>query len=274
MLDMGRNVEYLSRNDQQSERNKIADWFAPSSFADQQNDYLAQRHAGTGTWLCKNSQYEHWCRQADNTLLCPGIPGSGKTVMVATIVDDLQRRFREQRDVVVVYFYCNFNRSSEQQLHQILASLVRQLFQEQPHVPEPVQEIYRKHQARRTRPNLEEIKKLLRVLVQEHVRVFIVVDALDECNNTDKVCDKLLNEFFELQQQNTMKNLNILATTRFVPQILHRFLAFPQIEIRAQKADIERYLDARMPELTNCVQRNERLQQDVKTQITGSADGM
>ena len=128
-----------------SRLSEIADWFAPSSFADQQNDYLAQCHAGTGTWFCENSQYEHWCRQPNTTLLCPGISGSGKTVMVATIVDDLQRRFREQRNMVVMYFYCNFNRQSEQQLHQILASLVRQLFQEQSHITEgteAVQEIY------------------------------------------------------------------------------------------------------------------------------------
>jgi hypothetical protein len=89
----------------------------------------------------------------------------------------------------------------------MLASLARQMFQEQ-HVPEAIEAIYLKHRDRGTRPSVDEMKDLLRLLVQDYARVFIVVDVLDECENKAGSRDQLLNELFNFQAQKA-KNINV-----------------------------------------------------------------
>jgi len=75
---------------------------------------------------------------------------------------------------------------------------MRQIFQEQAKIPEAVEKTYLRHRNRRTRSSLEELKTLLQLLVQDYTRVFILIDALDEYNNTDRSRDKLQDELLLL----------------------------------------------------------------------------
>lgn len=68
---------------------EVADWYRPTEFADLQTDQLSRRQLGTGDWLLARPEYLQWREQVNSTLLCPGIPGSGKSVMIATVIDDL-----------------------------------------------------------------------------------------------------------------------------------------------------------------------------------------
>lgn len=193
--------------------------------------------------------------------------------MAATVIDDLRKSFNGSDNVVVAYFYCNFRRQFEQSLEQMLASLVRQVFQEQKQLPAAVKELYQKHRDRQTRPSADELKSLLRFLTGGYYRVFLIIDALDECANVGGSRDKFLHELFALQDQNR-KVVNLLATSRFIPEILDPFSSFPRIEVRARSEDIERYLEARMPELCAGVLRNRSLQQEIKREIARLVEGM
>jgi hypothetical protein len=147
------------------------------------------------------------------------------------------------------------------------------MFQERQYVPKAIEDIYLKHRDRRTRPSEDELKGLLRLLVQDYARVFIVINALDECDNKAGSRDQLLNELFDLQAQKA-KNVNILATTRIIPEITAWFTICPKIEIRARKEDIERYLDSRMSILPLFVRQSIKLQSEIKKEITDAADRM
>lgn len=265
-------VQDLKHSDAQREKMTIADWYSPADFADQQTDQLSRRENGTGGWFLTHPDYQHWCQHANTTLLCPGIPGSGKSMMVATLVNDLQTQFTDVEDATIAYIYCNFNRQSDQDLRRMLATLIRQLFQERVQLPEYVTELYRTHRDRATRPAIDELKHVLRLLVKLCKRVFIVIDALDECGNDEQQRDRLLEELFFLQQYGG--NVNLLATTRFIPDIVRQFSTGAQIEIRADKDDVGIYLTSRMYGLPRFVSQNPQLQADIKRQITNAAKGM
>lgn len=210
------------------QRMMVADWYSRTDFADQQTDQISRRKEGTGVWLLNHHEYQNWYEHANTTLFCPGLPGSGKSMMVASVVDDLQARFSGRTDVVIAYMYCNFNRQAEQDIHHMLAILVRQLFQEQTQLPEPVETLYRRHRDRATRPSEKELKDVLCLLVGLYARVFVVIDALDECQNADQGRDKLLAELFHLQQQKHGQ-VNFLATSRSLPEIKQRFPPVPTL---------------------------------------------
>jgi Cdc6-like AAA superfamily ATPase len=53
-----------------------------------------------------------------------GIPGSGKTIICATVVD----HFSEGLSHSVLYFFCNSNDASKQSVEKIVRSLIFQLY--------------------------------------------------------------------------------------------------------------------------------------------------
>lgn len=268
-------VDGILQSDDQREREKIADWYAPAAFAEQYNEYSRARQSGTGAWFLQDDRYISWrenqTKTPNATLLCPGIPGSGKTMMAIAVIDDLRTRLKNEENCVVVYFYCNFNRREKQELHQIYSSLVRQLFQEG-NVPEEVETLYLEHRDRQTNPSIEELKILLRVLAQRHKRTYIVIDALDECNIDNSTRDRLLHELFNIQKG--PGGVSLLMTTRFIPEIMQQFETCEQIEVRAAKDDIERYLNNRMTELASFARRRIDIQGEIKSQIVTLVDGM
>ncbi|KAK5073265.1 hypothetical protein LTR51_005907 [Lithohypha guttulata] len=273
VINVYEGVQDLQHSDAQRERTIVADWYSSTDFANQQTDQLYQREPGTGRWFLGRSEYQQWRQQVNSTLLCPGIKGSGKSVMIATVINDLQGYFRESKDVVVAYLYCNFNRQAEQDLRSMLATLTRQLFQEKAQLPDAVTALYEKHRDRATRPSVEELKNVLRLLVSSCGCVFVVVDALDECGNTEKQRDNLLDELFSLQKS-IHNNIHVLATTRFIPDIVNQFSGRPQLEIRAAEADIQVYLANRMNRLARFVSQDDQLQEEIKRQIVDAAEGM
>ena len=155
----------------------------------------------------------------------------------------------------------------------MLAALIRQLFQEQVQLPVTVKALYDKHRDRQTKPTMEELGTLLQSLVKLHRRVYIVIDALDECQNTSRQRDRLLDEIVSLQHSDG-NYVSMLATTRFVPEILERFSRCPQIEISASESDLEIYLADRMTTLADFVAKETGLQEEIKRCIVGAAKGM
>ena len=69
------------------------------------------------------------------TLFCPGIPGAGKTILVSTVIDYLQRNLGDH-DVGIAYLYCNFRRVDDQTVEQLIANLIKQLLSDKfpPHL--------------------------------------------------------------------------------------------------------------------------------------------
>jgi hypothetical protein len=79
------------------EEHAILDWLTPIDYAPQQSDFLSRREVGTGQWLLDSAEFQDWLgtekKTAKKTLFCPGIPGAGKTILTAVVIDDLMTRF-------------------------------------------------------------------------------------------------------------------------------------------------------------------------------------
>jgi hypothetical protein len=85
-----------------------------------------------------------WLETDKQTLFCPGIPGAGKTIITAIVIDDLKTRLQNDPSIGVAYIYCNFRRRDEQRAEDLLASLLKQLAQDQSVLPDSVRDLYRR----------------------------------------------------------------------------------------------------------------------------------
>jgi hypothetical protein len=177
---------------------KILNWITPIDYGPQQTDYIRRRQAGTGQWLLDSAEYQTWLNISKQTLFCPGIPGAGKTILTSIVINDLSTRFPANQNVGIAYLYCNFRRRDEQSAENLLASLLKQLTQERSSLPESVKALYDHHKDKRTRPLFDEISRTLQSVAAMSSQVFIVVDALDECQASDGCRTKFLTEIFNL----------------------------------------------------------------------------
>jgi len=250
--------------------NLILDWLTPIDYAAQQRDFFNRRQAGTGQWLLGSEEFQSWLNTGKQTLFCPGIPGSGKSIIASMVVDSLCTKYQKDPSIGIAYIYCNFRRQ-DQKLDDLLASLLKQLAKSQPSLPGIVKDLYDRHKVKRTRLSLEEISRCLQAVTALYSRVFIVLDALDECQVSHGCRPKFLSEIFNLQNKLAT---NLFATSRRIPEIVERFNKSISLEIRASDQDVQRYLDSHMSQLPLYVLRDPGLQHEIRTQIIKAVDGM
>ncbi|RYP53496.1 hypothetical protein DL768_001533 [Monosporascus sp. mg162] len=227
------------------ERKAILNWLTSIDYAPQQSDFINRRQAGTGQWLLDSEEFRTWVEAEKQTLFCPGIPGAGKTILTSIVVDDLTTRFGTEESIGIAYLYCNFRQQDKQNVEHLLASILKQLVQGRLSLPESVKSLYDKHKDKWT-PSVNEISRALQSVAPTYQRIFIIADALDECQVSNGR-SRFLSEIFSLQG-NT--GLNIFVTSRPLLEIETQFSGCLWREIRARDEDVRRYLGSHVLRLS------------------------
>ncbi|KAF7131364.1 hypothetical protein CNMCM5793_004535 [Aspergillus hiratsukae] len=263
------NIETMRSKLDRKEDLEVLNWLTRVDYGSQHSDNLKKRQAGTGQWFLDSDEYRTWLSKGNQTLFCPGIPGAGKTTLTAIVIDDLTTRFLNDQSIGIAYVYCTFLWKDKQPVEDLLASLLKQLSQGQPSLPDSVGDLYNRHKAKGTKPSLGEISKALQSVAAKYLRAFIFVDALDECEVSNGCRRRFLTEIFNLQ---AICGVNIFATSRFIPQITERLNGSITLEIRADDEDVRKYLRAEIlhSESTLLVSHSEEIQNS----ITEIVDGM
>ncbi|KAF4947724.1 hypothetical protein FSARC_13898 [Fusarium sarcochroum] len=250
---------------------EILDWLTPVDYGPQQSDYFGNRQQGTGQWFLESAEYREWLDADGKTLFCPGIPGAGKTILSSIVINNLHTRLSDNPNIGISYIYCNFRQEQEQKINNLLASLVKQLSRGWHGLPESVNSLYGKHKKDATRPSVEELSATLQYVIELYTKVFITVDALDECQALDDCRGKLLSEILRLQDRSTV---NFFATSRPIPEITKIFQQTLCLEIRATEEDVTLYLERHIGTLRPVIKTNSRLQEQIKIGISDAVDGM
>lgn len=250
-------------------RRVILDWLAPMDYAPQQSDFINRRQVGTGKWLLDSAEFKAWKETDNETIFCPGIPGAGKTILTSIVVQELTTNFVSDENVGVAYIYCHFRRQNQQSADDLFANLLKQLADGRRSLPDSVSYLYNKYKDQRERPPLDEILATLQYVAALYSKVFIIVDALDECQTASR--KSFLLEIFALQAK---CRANIFATSRPIPEVTEIFKGLKSLGIRASKEDVERYLEGHIGQLSAFDEWSQRLRDEIKTRISDAVDGM
>lgn len=91
--------------------------------------------------------------------------------------------------------------------------------------------------------------------------IYVVVDALDECEDKDGVRSQLIDKLRGLQAR---IDVRLLFTSRSVYEITRKFQSDPVLEVYASEDDVRRFVAGRMSILPNRIQRDDDLKQATK----------
>ncbi|QBZ57641.1 hypothetical protein PoMZ_02574 [Pyricularia oryzae] len=159
---------------------KIVKWLAPPDVSTNDNKALEQRYGNTGQWFLRSEKYSQWKTIPNSSLWFHGIPGCGKIILSSTIIDDL--RHASSYSDNLLYFYFDFSDTSKQSFENAIRSLVYQLYQKSPSVYQGyLHSLYSFCENGSRMPNVNLLNEILEKMVQHNGELWIVLDALDEC---------------------------------------------------------------------------------------------
>lgn len=247
----------------------VMQWLSPTDFPAQQHDIISRREEGTGKWFLESPEFKGWREGAERTLLCPGIPGAGKTMMAAIVIDHLNRI--KKADVGLAYLFCNYKSQVDQSICGLQSALLKQLTQNRLDIAEPVMQLFDRYSKETFRPSLNDIIEALVSICLDYNDVYVVVDALDECADQDGTRSQLIRNLHELQKR---ANVRLLFTTRFISEVTQQFQTNPMLEVRADERDVKRFVAGQISRLPTCIRRDDDLARVIQSEIVKAADGM
>jgi len=138
---------------------------------------------GTGRWFLDHERYNQWLSQPSSFLWLCGRPGSGKSVLMSTVVRDIEKT--RQAGELVVYYFANGYYHGVSTAKAILCSMLGQLL-----VREPIQKSFRE-----ILPLLNDLIAIgnpmsptsmiclfskIRHTLRAHETLYLLLDGLDE----------------------------------------------------------------------------------------------
>ncbi|CZR60294.1 uncharacterized protein PAC_10190 [Phialocephala subalpina] len=155
----------------------VLEWLAPDN-SDKLLDNLRLAAMGTGAWFINHAVFQQWAQGKDSELWCFGRAGSGKTVLASLAAEYLSKSMPL---ALVLLVYCDFKVNNEQQILDIIKSLLRQAIQHTGVVPAQVRECFKRLQSLNLPPALSEIERMFFETLRSTKRaVYTIIDGLDE----------------------------------------------------------------------------------------------
>lgn len=191
-------------------------------------------------------------------------------MLTSLVVDHLQQVFIHEK-ITAIYIYCDYKRQDEQTPLSLIASLTRQLLQQQDSIPGDVLKTHQLHRAKGTRPSFEEVLQMTRSSMACSSRLYVILDALDELGNAGQVRQTLIGHLRPLQD---LYHFSLMTTSRYIPSLALDFHEPLCMDIRASAEDVRRYVEGHILDLPSCVRKNLELQKTIASAVVDVVEGM
>lgn len=193
--------------------------------------------------MVEGETFQSWLQTRNSKLWLSGIPGAGKTILAASLMEETLNGSRQNH--AVSYYYCDYKDSESQNPIKILESLASQLGRQVEEAFVLLHEFYKT-----CNPNDQVAEPELSVLIQTIVEmtssleeVSIIVDGLDECgDNATTVIESLCN--FVLKDQSNTRLLLLSQDLYNIGTILGP--KYAHLEIAAKSEDQELFVEAEL----------------------------
>ncbi|MCJ1395190.1 hypothetical protein MMC18_008073 [Xylographa bjoerkii] len=231
---------------------KILKWISATDPPENQVRASKLRHSTTGEWLLHSTDFLNWRDVGETLLWLHGSSGCGKTVLCSTIVENVLEYCRSNPGVHGAYYYLDFTNAEKRKPANLVRSLVAQFADVCDTAWEPLEALY---------TNLKTSQ------------CFIIVDALDEFNDTEDLI-KTLKRIVESKRERS----HVLVTSQSQRSIgieLEKFVITDVVLYGdAVDEDIELYIREKVRADSILGRRPPHVQWNIEDALTKGANGM
>lgn len=271
-----------------TDRIQVFDWLSQVPYTSHHRSKAKILLPGSGEWLLQKPEFSQWLNASTSSILwLHGIPGSGKSMLVARVIEYLKSRTSGSPDnTSLAFFYCTRNANEPERASplEILRSVIEQLScsAEDSPIRLPVVEAYleRKKEARGRRPeklDLEDCIPIILELLQDNPAT-IILDGLDECDPTLR--QQLLDALGVIIRMsgNVVK---VFVSSRDDHDLVHRLSQTPNLYIQASDnmEDIRNFVvsgvnDAIYKDRILCGKVSDNLKEAIISTLISQSNGM
>ncbi|KAJ4327890.1 hypothetical protein N0V84_001701 [Fusarium piperis] len=213
---------------------KIRSWLEPTSYDNVGGEFRkhqAAHVAGTGAWLTSSTTYQEWLQSEEHGLLwIKGIPGSGKSVMAANLINEIAA---SNSGCPVLFFFFRQIIHANHEPQALLRDWLDQVLDYSP----PLQKKLKTY-LRRTIDSIsmEDMWKDLKMALENLPgKAFCIADALDEM---DQGNNDFLSALGDLGSWRP-KTVKVLITSRPVPTVEDPLRLTPCLHLRLEEKKVD-----------------------------------
>ncbi|KAJ7197941.1 hypothetical protein GGX14DRAFT_667155, partial [Mycena pura] len=254
---------------------KLEKWLqSPPQMMEKQNDIEILHQKGTGSWLFENDKFTAW-QDHPGFLWIQGQSGAGKSVLCSTVIrklfDDQQLFTDKNASPAIAYFYFDFRDEKKQSVEIALRRMLLQLSARSTQPYQTLNEQYKKSSGQNL-PNYEQLLQILRELLGNLGRTYIVFDALDECKETDY--QRLVELISKLQSwSGVLLHLLVTSQPRGIFTETFEDAACITLEPQVTEADIRFYVTTQLQDSYK-LKKLAKYKEDITNAILDKSKGM
>ncbi|KFY91992.1 hypothetical protein V498_05197 [Pseudogymnoascus sp. VKM F-4517 (FW-2822)] len=188
---------------------EIRRWLSATDPSINYRKAIKLRQSDTGLWLLEGEVYSKWKLDSSPFIWLYGIPGCGKTILSATVTQDILLYCANDPGKVVAYFYFDFADADKQKPELMVRSLISQLSEQCIRIPLALEALYSSCDKGNQQPSLDALMNVLQQILLEFPQSYLVLDALDECADRAELLS-ILEQIARWQ----LEEMRVLVTSR------------------------------------------------------------
>ncbi|TGO47906.1 hypothetical protein BCON_0259g00150 [Botryotinia convoluta] len=238
-----------------------------------QNSNIRLRQPGTGVWFTESKDFKDWTSTDNSKLWIHGIPGAGKTILMASVIKEIEQTQDPSHGLAM--FYCDYKDTQTHDPRTILGALARQLILQHEHAFTQLEAFCEKHHMTENTQGSATTDDLCEFIVElsrNFSTTSIVVDGLDEIAEDRAEVTRLLKSLNK--PSGTIKTLLASRNEVDVRIVLEDY---PCVSIAAKSGDLRLYVHSEMEKRTKLGKlriRDHNLKDHIVKVLTEGADGM
>ena len=193
----------------------------------------------------------------------------------SAIIHDLLQRFNS---ATAYFFFDGRDSQKDFQLHdKLIQSLIWQFSLKcEGAVPKVLVDLYagcgNGHQV----PTLDDLQNTLKLILAGFSSTFIILDALDECTEREKLLNWIQTVILENLEKDINLGLHLIVTSRSEQEIEDKFKSCHYLDLakESENHDLLAYLDYQLQNDSNLQKWNSETQEQIKLKLMEQADGM
>ncbi|KAF2220909.1 hypothetical protein BDZ85DRAFT_251468 [Elsinoe ampelina] len=217
-----RKVDSISRV---ATTNTLQAWLSAPDSSSDIHRLLNERCTGTCSWIFEQHLYKKWLQDSDSFLWVHGLPGSGKSVLMSSIITEIQRQL-SSRPRILLRFFFTFSDESKQPALAMLSALAVQLCAQDEEATQQLYQLYKTCSDGNRQPDQSELLTTFLAAIPAHTDTFIVLDALDECSDQHE-CLAILDAIRSAHEP----SVRMIVSSRYQTEILKAYGNLDNIDL-------------------------------------------